>query len=156
HLSFNLGSQPGLFLGTESRLLLGLTPNIFLGPTSFGFLNKCLGFLSGAHTCLLTRLHPLDFLFHRAAPHLSPTAYLIFLRSFSRITLEVLPLLLGPTVGLTLFGLTQLCKHGFVCCLRSAHLSINLAATSVFSGSHLCQFPFDSFDFLIGDLAAFF
>jgi hypothetical protein len=41
-------------------------------------------------------------------------------------------------------------------CLRTAHLFINLETTSVFSGPHLSQFPFDSFDFPISDLAAFF
>jgi len=41
-------------------------------------------------------------------------------------------------------------------CLRSAHLSVNFQATSVFSATHLSQFPFGSFDFLIGNLAAFF
>jgi hypothetical protein len=73
-LSFNLGSQPGFFLGTEPRLLFGFTPDIFFGSASFGFFNKSLGFLRGADPCLLTRLNPLDFLFNRAEPHLSPTA----------------------------------------------------------------------------------
>jgi hypothetical protein len=41
-------------------------------------------------------------------------------------------------------------------CLRGAHLSVNLEATSIFSGTHLSEFPFDSFDFLVSDLAAFF
>jgi hypothetical protein len=41
-------------------------------------------------------------------------------------------------------------------CLRGTHLSVNLEATSVFSVPHLSEFPFDSFDFLISDLASFF
>jgi hypothetical protein len=41
-------------------------------------------------------------------------------------------------------------------CLRGAHLSVNLQATGVFGGTHLSEFPFDAFDFLISDLAAFF
>jgi hypothetical protein len=71
-LSFNLGSQTGFFLGAESRLLFGSTPRIFFGSTSFRFLNKSLSLVGGAHTGLLARLHPLDFLFHRAEPHFSP------------------------------------------------------------------------------------
>jgi hypothetical protein len=36
-------------------------------------LNKSVGFVRSAHSRLLARLHPLDFLFHRAEPHLGPT-----------------------------------------------------------------------------------
>jgi hypothetical protein len=107
-LSFNLGSQTGFFPGADARLLFGFAPRIFFGATSFGFLNKSLGFLRSAHTRLLARLHALDFLFHRAEPHLSPTPKFVFLCSFSPITLEVKALLLGPTLRLLLFGLTQL------------------------------------------------